>query len=58
MLLRIGVAASSTRYDRATKVPRYAQASIPDVRLVRVPDEQIERYAQPVNGSYQTIYII
>ena len=58
VLLLIEVADSSTLYDPNTKLPLYAQAEIPEVWLVSVPEERIERYTQPVNGIYQTIHIV
>lgn len=58
VLLVIEVADSSLLYDRNTKLPVYARAQIPEVWLVSVPDERIERYSEPVNGIYQTIQIV
>lgn len=58
VLLLIEVADSSTFYDRNTKLPLYAQATIPEVWLVSVPEERIERYTQPRNGIYQMIQIV
>jgi Uma2 family endonuclease len=58
VLLLIEVADSSLQYDRATKLPLYAQSAIPEVWLVSVPDERIERYTQPVSGIYQMIQIV
>ena len=58
VLLLIEVADSSTAYDRNTKLPLYAHAAIPEVWLVSVPDERIERYTQPMNGIYQMIQIV
>ena len=58
VLLLIEVADSSALYDRTTKLPLYARSTIPEVWLVSVPDERIERYIQPVNGIYQMIQIV
>ncbi len=58
VLLLIEVADSSTLYDRNTKLPLYAQAAIPEVWLVSIPDERIERYTDPMNGIYQMIQIV
>jgi len=35
------------------KLPLDAQAGIPEMWLVNLPDETVEFYAQPANGSYQ-----
>lgn len=58
VLLLIEVADSSTMYDRTTKLPLYARSAVPEVWLVSVPDERIERYTQPLNGIYQVIQIV
>ena len=58
VLLLIEVSDSSAHYDRTTKLPLYAQSNIPEVWLVSVPDERIERYTEPNNGIYQLIQIV
>ena len=58
VLLLIEVADSSLLYDRNTKLPVYARAHSPEVWLVSVPDERVERYSEPVNGIYQAIQIV
>ena len=54
-LLVIEVADTTVATDRAVKLPLYAQAGINEVWLVNLPEEQIELYAAPVNGVYQTV---
>ncbi len=47
----IEVADSSREYDRATKLPRYAAAGIPEAWLV--DNDVIERYSEPRNQNYR-----
>jgi Uma2 family endonuclease len=54
VLLVVEVADSSVQLDREIKLPLYAQAMLPEVWLVNLPDDKVERYAQPNNGAYQT----
>lgn len=53
VLLVVEVADSSTQFDREIKLPLYAQAMLPEVWLVNLPDDTIERYSRPVNGAYR-----
>jgi Uma2 family endonuclease len=53
VLLVIEVADSSTGFDREIKLPLYAQAMLPEVWLIILPDDTVEIYSQPANGSYQ-----
>lgn len=53
VLLLIEVSDTTLRYDRGTKLPLYAGAGIPEVWLVDLPDEAIERHTNPVEGSYR-----
>src|SRR5947209_11599809 len=53
VLLIIEVADSSVEYDRNIKIPLYAQAGIPEVWLVNLPEGTIEIYTQPSNDSYK-----
>lgn len=53
VLLVIEVADSSRDYDRATKLPRYAAAGIPEAWLVDLTGETIERYTEPQHGRYR-----
>jgi Uma2 family endonuclease len=37
------------------KIPLYAEAGIPEVWLVNLPEECIELYVEPAGGTYQTV---
>lgn len=54
VLLIVEVADTTLDYDRQIKVPLYARAGIAEVWIVNLMDEQVEVYAQPVNGAYQS----
>jgi Uma2 family endonuclease len=58
VLLIIEVADSSVEFDRGIKVPLYADAGIPEVWLVNLPQGTIEVYTQPVGDKYQEIRIV
>jgi hypothetical protein len=53
VLLVIEVADSSREYDRATKLPRYASASIAEAWLIDLGAETIERHTEPRDGRYR-----
>jgi Uma2 family endonuclease len=53
VLLVVEVADSSTQFDREIKLPLYAEAMLPEVWLINLPDETVERYSQPADGAYQ-----
>jgi Uma2 family endonuclease len=53
VLVVVEVADSSTEFDRAVKLPLYAEALIPEFWLVNLPDERIEAFSHPSNGVYQ-----
>jgi Uma2 family endonuclease len=52
--LLIEVSDTTAAYDRAEKLPRYAQAGIPEVWIVDVAAQQIEQHTQPAHGQYRT----
>lgn len=54
-LLVIEVADTSLEYDRDVKIPRYAEATIPEVWLVNVKAERVTVYTQPNEVGYQHI---
>ena len=58
VLLIIEVADSSYRYDRDIKIPLYAQSGIPEVWLVDLSDQQLERFTQPQGNNYRQAEII
>ena len=53
VLIVIEVADSTLESDRRYKMPLYAQAEIPEAWLVDLPEERIEVYSEPKNGTYQ-----
>jgi Uma2 family endonuclease len=53
VLLVVEVADSSTEFDRVVKLPLYAEAMIPELWLVNLPDERVEIFSQPANNTYQ-----
>ncbi|MGI8549656.1 MAG: Uma2 family endonuclease [Dehalococcoidia bacterium] len=55
VLLIIEVADTTLRYDRDTKVPRYAMAGIPEAWIVDLERERILLYRDPQGGSYQQV---
>jgi Uma2 family endonuclease len=53
VLLVVEVAETSLEYDREEKVPRYAQAWIPEVWLIDVERETVTQYTQPDGRGYR-----
>lgn len=53
VLLVVEVAETSLEYDREEKVPRYAQAQIPEVWLIDVEREAVTQYTQPDGTRYR-----
>lgn len=51
-LLVIEVAESSLRYDRDTKLPRFALSGIPETWLIDVAGETLTRHVNPGRGGY------
>lgn len=47
VLLIVEVAASSLRYDRNVKAPRYAAAGIPEMWIVNLQESIVEIYSSP-----------
>lgn len=54
VLLVVEVADTSITYDRNEKLPRYAQAGIPEVWIVDLNALVIEQYTRPVQSQYRT----
>ena len=48
----VEVADSSLQYDRLTKLPRYAEAGVPEVWIVNLPERRIEVYRAPAGREY------
>lgn len=55
VLLVIEVADSSRDYDRASKLPRYAAAGIPESWLADLVAGVVERHSEPRDGLYRQI---
>ncbi|HWS86663.1 MAG TPA: Uma2 family endonuclease [Pyrinomonadaceae bacterium] len=53
VLLVIEVADTTVVTDRKVKLPLYARAGIAEAWLVNIPDEQVEIYSDPADGSYR-----
>jgi len=53
ILLLIEVADTSLAYDRNVKLPLYAQAGIPEVWIVDIAGEIIERHTEPSGNDYR-----
>lgn len=58
IVLVIEVAETSLEYDREVKLPRYAQAGIPEVWLLDLQHHLVAVYTQPTNAMYQSIQIV
>ena len=57
VLLVIEVSDSTEAYDRNVKIPKYAQAGVPEVWQVNLPYGFIDRYADPdpAKGRYRSV---
>jgi Uma2 family endonuclease len=58
ILLLIEVADTSLSYDRETKIPRYAQAGIPEAWLVDLVAETISVFRRPGPNAYGDIVTV
>ena len=54
----VEVADSSLEFDRETKLARYAAVGIPEVWIANLVDRRLEAHADPVDGVYQTSWVI
>jgi len=52
-ILVIEVSDSTLKYDREIKIPLYAEAEIPEVWIVNLPNRIVEIHHQPSVGIYQ-----
>jgi Uma2 family endonuclease len=52
--LIIEVSDTTLAYDRQVKLPRYAQAGIPEVWITVVENATVERYSEPSGNQYAT----
>jgi Uma2 family endonuclease len=57
-LVAIEVADSTLEGDRQIKLPKYAQAGVPEFWLVDLVNNRIEVHALPNEGVYQEVRII
>ena len=55
VLLLIEVSDTTLSYDRNVKLPLYARAGIPEVWIVDLTDEVIERHIDPSGDSYRHV---
>jgi Uma2 family endonuclease len=55
IFLVIEVADSSLEYDRNIKLPRYAEAGIPEAWLFNLVANRIERHTEPSHGGSRTV---
>lgn len=53
VLLLIEVSDATLKYDRGTKLALYAEAEIPEVWIVNLPNDIIEIHTKPSSGVYQ-----
>jgi len=53
ILLVVEVSDSTLKYDRDTKLALYAEAEIPEVWIVNLPNDIIEIHQKPSSGIYQ-----
>ncbi len=51
----IEVSDTTLSYDRKVKLPLYARAGIPEVWIVDLGTNRIERHTEPVEGSYRLV---
>lgn len=58
VFLLIEVADTTLRYDRQRKLPRYAQAGIPELWIVDLPAERILVHRSPHQGRYQRTAVV
>ena len=54
-LLLVEVADSSLSYDRGVKIPLYAEAGIPEVWIMALEEECVERYSGLEGGEYRDV---
>lgn len=57
VILLVEVSDSTVKYDRDKKLPLYAEAEIPEVWIVNLPNDIIEIHSQPSVGLYQFVKI-
>jgi Uma2 family endonuclease len=55
VFLVIEVSDTTLVYDRTVKLPLYAEAGIPEVWIVNLPEQQIEVYREAGPGGYKSM---
>ena len=55
ILMLVEVSDTSLSYDRGTKLRLYARSGIPEVWIVDIGGEAIERYSAPASDSYSQV---
>ncbi len=55
VLLAVEVADTSLAYDRNIKLPRYAEAGIPEAWLLDLNADAVEVYSKPGPGGYESV---
>ncbi|MEX2399947.1 MAG: Uma2 family endonuclease [Rhodothermales bacterium] len=56
VLLLVEVADATLRVDRSVKLPLYAEARIPEVWIVNLPESRVECYRDPSASGYETAF--
>src|SRR5260221_14017876 len=54
ILLIIEVSGTTLAFERQVKLPRYAQAGIPEVWITVLENDTVERYSEPSGNQYAT----
>lgn len=57
ILLVVEVSDSTVKYDRDVKLPLYAEAEVPEVWIVNIPNNIVEIHTHPSVGLYQSVKI-
>ena len=57
VILLVEVSDSTLKYDRDFKIPLYAEAGIPEVWIINLPNNIIEIHQKPSIGLYQLVKI-
>ena len=57
VLLLIEVSDTTLAYDRGVKLPRYAEAGIPEVWIVNLPGQRIEHHTGPSGDLYGHVHL-
>lgn len=58
VLLIVEVSDTTLNYDRKVKIPLYAQAGIPEVWIVNIPQARVEVYSGPRGKAYGNVSLL